>query len=148
TVVRSLREHPVPTLVLSPNEFEMTACRRLAAHLKNMLESGIGFVVVDRLPVDAYSKEELLAVYWLLSQMLARPVSQAFKGTLLYDVPDTGKKTDVRVRADLTNEDLGCHPAYGFNHPPPYIGLLVMRTALSGGVSSTGSLHTAHEVLR
>ncbi len=147
-IVRSLREHPVPTLVLSPDEFEMTACRRLAAHLKDMLESGIGFAVVDRLPVDAYGKEELLAVYWLLSQMLARPVAQAFKGTLLYDVHDTGKKTDVRVRADLTNEDLSWHTDYGFNHPPPYIGLLVMRTALSGGVSSAGSLHTAHEVLR
>lgn len=147
-IVRSLREHPIPTLVLSPDDFETPECRRLAARLKAVLESGIGFAVVDRLPVEAYSKEELLAVYWLFSQMLARPVAQAFKGTLLYDVHDTGKKTDTRVRADLTNEDLSWHTDYGFNHPPPYVGLLVMRTALSGGLSSAGSLHTAHEVLR
>lgn len=146
-VVRSLRDDPIPTLVLSPDDFELTACRRLAAEVKDVLEKGIGFAVVDRLPVEAYSKEELLAVYWLFSQMLARPVAQAFKGTLLYDVHDTGKKTDVRVRADLTNEDLSWHTDYGFNHPPPIIGLLVLRTAKSGGVSSTGSLHTAHDVL-
>src|SRR4029453_3342675 len=101
-----------------------------------------------RTPGERYSKEELLAVYWLFSQMLARPVAQAFKGTMLYDVHDTGKKTDTRVRADLTNEDLSWHTDYGFNHPPPYIGLLVLRTALSGGVSSAGSLHTAHDILR
>lgn len=147
-IVQSLRAHPIPTLVLSPGEFEMSECRRLVGRLKAVLDCGIGFAVLDRLPVGTYSKEELLAVYWLFSQMLARPVAQAFKGTLLYDVHDTGKKTDTRVRADLTNEDLSWHTDYGFNHPPPYIGLLVMRTALSGGVSSAGSLHTAHEVLR
>ncbi|CAN5897511.1 hypothetical protein BH11PSE3_BH11PSE3_00450 [soil metagenome] len=147
-IVGLLRENPIPTLVLSPAEFEMPECRSLAARLKDLLESGIGFAVLDRLPVESYSKEELLAIYWLFSQMLARPVAQAFKGTLLYDVHDTGKKTDTRVRADLTNEDLSWHTDYGFNHPPPLVGLLVMRTALSGGVSSTGSLHTAHEVLR
>ena len=147
-IVRSLREHPIPTLVLTPAEFEMPQCRHLGARLKAVLDSGIGFAVVDRLPVEAYSKEELLAVYWLFSQMLARPVAQAFKGTLLYDGHDTGKKTDTRVRADLTNEDLSWHTDHGFDHPPPYVGLLVLRTALSGGVSSAGSLYTAHEVLR
>ena len=147
-IVRFLRENPIPTLVLSPAEFELSACRLFAARLKAVLESGVGFAVVDRLPIDSYSKEECLAIYWLLSQLLARPVAQAFSGTLLYDVHDTGKKTDVRVRADKTNEDLSWHTDYGFNHPPPFIGLMVLRTALSGGVSSTGSLHTAHEVLR
>ena len=147
-VIRALRENPLPTLVLSADDFDLPECRRLAARVKAVLDDGVGFAVLDRLSVEAYSKEELLAIYWLFSQMLARPVAQAFKGTLLYDVHDTGKKTDTRVRADLTNEDLSWHTDYGFNHPPPYIGLLVMRTALSGGVSSTGRLYTAHEVLR
>jgi hypothetical protein len=147
-IVRLLRGDPIPTLVLSPTEFDMPECRRLAGRLKDVLDSGIGFAVLDRLPVESFSKDELLAVYWLFSQLVARPVAQAFKGTLLYDVHDTGKKTDTRVRADLTNEDLSWHTDYGFNHPPPYIGLLVLRTALSGGVSSAGSLHTAHDVLR
>ncbi len=128
-VVQSLRAHPVPALVLTPGDLAMPACGRLMAQVKSVLDDGIGFAVLDRLPVDAYDKTELTAIYWLLSQMIARPVAQAFKGTLLYDVHDTGQKTSTRVRADLTSEDLSWHTDYGFNHPPPYIGLLVLRTA-------------------
>jgi hypothetical protein len=147
-VIRLLRDHPVPTLALSHTEFAMPQCRQMLAQVKGILDGGIGFAVLDRLPVDAYSKAELLTIYWLLSQMIARPVAQAFKGTLLYDVHDTGQKTSTRVRADLTSEDLSWHTDYGFNHPPPYIGLLVLQTAQSGGVSSAGSLHTGHDALR
>jgi hypothetical protein len=147
-VIRTLRDHPLPTLAVSAAEFEMPACRTLMARVKQTLDAGIGFAVLDRLPADTYDRAELLTVYWLLSQMLARPVAQAFKGTLLYDVHDTGQRTSTRVRADLTSEDLSWHTDYGFNHPPPYIGLLVLQTALSGGVSSAGSLHTGHDVLK
>ncbi|MDR3535168.1 MAG: TauD/TfdA family dioxygenase [Acetobacteraceae bacterium] len=146
--VQTLRAHPVPTLVLTPAEFAMPACRHLMGRVKAVLDDGVGFVVLDRLPVDRYDKAELTTIYWLLSQMIARPVAQAFQGTLLYDVHDTGQKTSTRVRADLTNEDLSWHTDYGFNHPPPYIGLLVLRTARSGGESSTASLLAGHETLR
>ena len=147
-VILLLRDHPLPILTLSTADFAMPACRTLLAGVKAILDRGIGFAVLDRLAVDAYSKTELLTIYWLLSQMVARPVAQAFKGTLLYDVHDTGQKTSTRVRADLTSEDLSWHTDYGFNHPPPYIGLLVLRTALSGGESAAGSLHTGHDALR
>jgi alpha-ketoglutarate-dependent taurine dioxygenase len=145
--IRLLRDHPVPTLALSHTELEMPRCRAFLAQAKGILDTGIGFAVLDRLPIESYSKAELLTIYWLISQMIARPVAQAYKGTLLYDVHDTGQKTSTRVRADLTSEDLSWHTDYGFNQPPPYIGLLVLQTALSGGVSSAGSLHTAHDVL-
>jgi alpha-ketoglutarate-dependent taurine dioxygenase len=147
-VVALLRENPLPTLVLTPADFDLTACRRLMAQVKTVLDDGVGFAVLDRLPVESYGKSELTAIYWLLSQMIARPVAQAFKGTLLYDVHDTGQKTSTRVRADLTSEDLSWHTDYGFNHPPPYIGLLVLRTARAGGESSAASLLTGHETLR
>jgi alpha-ketoglutarate-dependent taurine dioxygenase len=143
-----LRDNPIPTLALSHTDFAMPRCRQMMAQVKGILDTGIGFAVLDRLPAEAYSKAELLTVYWLLSQMIARPVAQAFKGTLLYDVHDTGQKTSTRVRADLTSQDLSWHTDYGFNHPPPYIGLLVLQTAKSGGESSAGSLHTAHDILR
>jgi alpha-ketoglutarate-dependent taurine dioxygenase len=144
----TLRDNPVPVLALSLADVTMPECQLFMRRVKTVLDHGTGFAVLDRLPTELYPKEELLTIYWLLSQMLGRPVAQAFKGTLLYDVHDTGKKTDIRVRADLTNEDLSWHTDYGFNHPPPYIGLLVLRTALSGGVSSVGSLYTGHETLR
>ena len=147
-VVRELRADPIPTLVLTQADYDLAHCRMLMARVKAALDDGPGFVVLDRLPVDAYDKAELATVYWLLSQMIARPVAQSFGGTLLYDVHDTGRKTDVRVRADVTNEDLSWHTDYGFNNPPPYIGLLVLRTAKAGGESAVASLHTGHDVLR
>ena len=147
-VIRELRDNPIPTLALSADDYALPACRTLLAGVKNTLDHGVGFAVLDRFSVDAYDKAELLTIYWLLSQMVARPVAQAFKGTLLYDVHDTGQKTSTRIRADKTSEDLSWHTDYGFNHPPPYIGLLVLRTALSGGESSAASLHTGHDILR
>ncbi len=79
---------------------------------------------------------------------MARPVAQSFDGTLLYDVHDTGKKIATRVRGDLTNQGLAWHTDYGFNHPSPYIGLLVMRTSKSGGESFVVSLYSVHNELR
>jgi hypothetical protein len=146
--VALLRSDPLPITVLTPGDFALPACAALMAQVKAILDDGVGFAVLDRLPAELYGKSELTAIYWLLSQMIARPVAQAFKGTLLYDVHDTGQKISTRVRGDLTSEDLTWHTDYGFNHPPPYIGLLVLRTARSGGESSAASLLTAHEILR
>jgi alpha-ketoglutarate-dependent taurine dioxygenase len=147
-VVAQLRLGPIPTIALRPGDFALSACVALMARVKAVLDDGVGFAVLDRLPVEAYDKAELTTIYWLLSQMIARPVAQSFKGTLLYDVHDTGQKISTRVRGDLTNEDLAWHTDYGFNYPPPYIGLLVLRTAESGGDSAVASLATAHEALR
>jgi alpha-ketoglutarate-dependent taurine dioxygenase len=147
-IVAVLRSDPLPVLVLRPGDFTMPGCAALMARVKAILDHGVGFAVLDRLPVALYDKAELTAIYWLLSQMIARPVAQSFNGTLLYDVHDTGQKINTRIRGDLTNEDLNWHTDYGFNHPPPYIGLLVLRTARSGGESSVASLLAAHEILR
>jgi hypothetical protein len=147
-IVALLRSDPLPVTVLNPGDFTMPDCAGMMADVKAILDDGVGFAVLDRLPVGLYDKGELTAIYWLLSQMIARPVAQAFKGTLLYDVHDTGQKISTRVRGDLTSEDLTWHTDYGFNDPPPYIGLLVLRTARSGGESSAASLLAAHEILR
>lgn len=147
-VVETLRANPVPTIALDANDYCLDASRRLMRRLRTMLDDGAGFVVLDRLPVDRYAKEELSAVYWLLSSLIARPVAQSFGGTLLYDVHDTGKKIATRVRGDKTRQKLAWHTDYGFNHPSPYIGLLVLRTSKSGGGSRVVSLATIHNEMR
>lgn len=147
-VVAALRAHPVPTLMLSAADFLLAAARTFMAQVHAVLRDGVGFAVLHRLPVERWSKAESSAIYWLLSQMIERPVAQAYKGTMLYDVWDTGQDTGPRVRADVTNDDLSWHTDYGFNHPPPYLGLLVLATAKTGGESAAASLHAAHDVLR
>ena len=147
-LVDHLSANPVPTIALDGADYRLAACRRFMRGVRRALDSGAGFAVLDKLPVDTYSKAELTAVYWLLSAMIARPVAQSFDGTLLYDVHDTGKKIATRVRGDLTNQKLAWHTDYGFNHPPPYIGLLVLRTAKSGGESCVVNLEAVHNALR
>ena len=67
--------------------------------VRQKLKNGIGFVVLDRIPTDIYTKQGLKAVYWLLSSMIERAIAQSFDGRLLYDVLDTGVVIDTRVRA-------------------------------------------------
>lgn len=147
-VIHTLRSNPVETVALCLSDYDMPACDALMSEVKEILDRGVGFAIMDRLNTDRYSKHDLTQIYWLLASRIARPVAQAFDGRLLYDVKDTGKKTDVRVRGDLTNQELSWHSDYGFNFAPPYLGLLVLRTAKEGGISKAGSLMTAHNVLR
>jgi alpha-ketoglutarate-dependent taurine dioxygenase len=147
TVLSTLRENPMTAIALDTADYRLAACQRLMKRVRAMLDRGVGFAVLDKLPVEAYSKDELTAVYWLLSSLMVRPVAQSFDGTLIYDVHDAGKKIATRIRGDLTNQKLAWHTDYGFNHPPPYIGLLVMRTAKSGGESCVVSLYSAHNEL-
>lgn len=148
TVVQIMRANPVPTIALDAADYTLPQCRRLMKRVRAVLDDGVGFAVLDRLPVGQYGKDEMTAVYWLLSCLVARPVAQSFDGTLLYDVHDTGKRIATRVRGDKTRQKLAWHTDYGFNHPPPYIGLLVLRTAKSGGHSQVVSLAAAHNEMR
>ena len=145
---RTLRSHPMETIALDPRDYALDACGRFMAKVREALDNGVGFAVLDRLPTDTFDKEELKKIYWLLSGMIARPVAQSFDGRLLYDVLDTGERIDTRVRGDLTRQALSWHTDYGFNFPPPHIGLLVLHTAQEGGTSSVASMLATHNLLR
>ena len=147
-LVVTLRGHPMETVALDPRDYPLDACRHFMAEVREALDDGVGFAVLDRLPTGAFDKAELTKIYWLLSGMMARPVAQSFDGRLLYDVLDTGARIDTRVRGDLTRQELSWHTDYGFNFPPPHIGLLVLRTAKEGGDSRVSSMLSAHNRLR
>lgn len=147
-MIETLRRHPLDMLLLAPADYPLAACQQYMAQVKTVLDQGIGFAVVGCLPVDRYSKDELKAIYWVLSSMIARPVAQSFRGTMLYDVIDTGLKMNENVRADLTNQALRFHTDYGYNRPPPYFGLQALRTSRTGGLSSVISLYSAHNEMR
>lgn len=147
-VIDKLRVNPVPVIALDCDEYELEACHRFMKRVRAGLAKGVGFAIVDKLPVDRYSKEELTSIYWLLSKMIARPVAQSFDGTLLYDVHDTGKKIAPRTRGDKTNQKLAWHTDYGFNYPPPFFGLMMLRSGKTGGESAVVSLGHVHNEMR
>ena len=149
-VVDEIRAHPLPTILHTPADFDMTNCHAAMAEVRRILKQGVRFAVVDRLPVEELSKDEAEAVYWLLASMVARPVAQKLDGTMIYNVWDTGKQAlpGSGVRPDSTNIEIRFHIDNAYNTTPPEIvGLLCLRTAKSGGTSRVLSFQTVYNAL-
>jgi hypothetical protein len=143
-VVAEQRKAPVPTLILLPEHFELSACRRWMAGIKERLDHGLGFVILDRMPVDRWSKRELTDIYWLLGSLLEPPVAQDWPGTMIYDVRHDGQPYTGETRTALTPEGLDMHNDSSMGEAPPnYISLLCLNTAKSGGKSSLSSAYAA-----
>lgn len=144
-VVHRLRAAPLPVLLLHPDQFELAACRAVMNGIKDLLTTGLGLAVVDGLPLDEWSTDEAIAVYWLLGYFLATPVATKWDGTMLYHVRDSGKRFGYGVRGSATNVELSYHTDNAFGITlPDYVGLLCVNPAETGGVSRFCSLYTVH----
>ena len=144
-VVAILRDNPLPVEMLEPDGFRLDACRRMMARVGEILDTGVGFVIIDKLPMDEFSKKEATAVYWILSQLVSRPVAQSWDGKMIYDVTDLGKPPGNGVRPDVTNAEQNFHTDNSYNLcAPDYVALLCLRPAKEGGISSIVSFHTVY----
>ncbi len=146
-----LRRAPVPTFLLDPRDFALDACRTTMAEVRRVTESGPMFAVLDRLPMDELTREEAIALYWLLSSLLARPVAQKLNGQMFYDVTDTGAKLKPGsgIRPTVTNVDLRFHNDNSYNETPPeFVCLLCLHPAMLGGISQVMSVATVHGALQ
>lgn len=145
----TLRANPLPLLALDPADFALDACRAAMAEAKNILDRRVGFVIIDRLPLDEMSQEEGEACYWLLGSMIARPVAQKWDGLMKYDVRDTGVKPEAGngVRGSITNVGQAYHTDNAFDMAPDYVGLMCLRPSKEGGVSGLVSFQTVHNEL-
>ena len=145
-----IRAYPLPTVLRAPDDFTMPACRREMARVRDMLDHGRRFAIVDRLPMQEMDVADVTGIYWLLSSMVSRPVAQKLDGTMIYDVLDTGQQAlpGSGVRPDKTNIEIRFHNDNAYNNTPPdYVGLLCLRQAMSGGHSRVISFHSTHNAL-
>ena len=148
SVVAYLERHPMPVLVLDASEYELSACQVLIARAKRQLDEGSGVVLLDRFPIEGWSRERTEGVFWLLGQMLARPVVQTFDGKIMVEVTDTGVKKTIGVRGFRTNVAQNPHVDNSFNlAPPDYVSLLSFQGARVGGMSRFISFLTVHNRL-
>lgn len=151
--VRDTEGLATPVHELATKDFSLTQCRAFASRLRDRyLDSGPMFAVVDRFPVERFSKDELTRAYWLLASLVSRPVQQTYGGTMLFHVRDEGVGSQMKpgsgIRATITNLDLNFHNDNCFNSVmPDYVGLLCLRAARTGGLSKAVSFHTLHELL-
>ena len=147
--VRRMREQPAETPSLTPGMFDLQHCSGIAERIKQLLDHGPGFVVMDRLPMDEISFEEGKALSWLMASLIARPVIQNIHGVQLYDVKDSGKGHGNGVRGDSTNVNLNFHTDNCYNEAlPEYLGLLCLSKGLEGGLSKAISFYSVHNELR
>ena len=148
-LVTALDRDPVPLLLLRPEDYPLDAARRFMREVKQGIDDGPGFAIIDRLPVERWSESGLRAVWWLLAALVARPVAQKWDGTSIYEVTDLGRPPGNGVRPDVPNAEQNFHTDNSYNLVPPhYVGLLCVRTAMAGGVSGIVSFATAHEEMR
>jgi alpha-ketoglutarate-dependent taurine dioxygenase len=145
-----IRRAPVPLFLLDAKDFSLDACRTTMDEVRRITNDGPMFAVLDRLPLDEMTRDEAIALYWLLSSLLARPVAQKLNGQMFYDVMDTGAKLKPGsgIRPTVTNVDLRFHNDNAYNETPPqYVCLLCLHPAKDGGVSQVMSVATVHDAL-
>src|SRR6516225_187916 len=115
---------------------------------REALESGRGFVILDGIPSGRYSSEEMRALYWLLGQLLGRPMIQNVQGTLLYDVRDTGQSLEQGARFSVTSYESSFHTDNSFGESVlDTVGLLCLQSARAGGLSQVVSGYAVHNRL-
>jgi len=145
-LARHFNENPLPILYRQLDDFELPACRETMAAMKRILDDGVGFAVLDRLPMDDYPIDTLLEIYWVLGQCIGRPVAQKWNGQMIYDVSDTGADYAYGTRGSHTSVELVFHTDNAFARMvPDYVGLLCRSPAKSGGVSRFCSLYSVHQ---
>lgn len=146
TLGRFIEENPVQDLQRGLPDVNIPHCIEVMRQMKARLDDGVGFTVLDRLPMDELAVETLAEVFWLLGQAIGRPVAQKWNGQMIYDVRDTGQEYGYGVRGSHTSVELVFHNDNAFARMvPDYVGLLCRWPAVSGGVSRFCSLYTVHE---
>ena len=145
-LARYVEDNPLPVLYRRLEDFALPACRAMMAGLKRILDDGVGFAVLDRLPMDDFDIDTLVQVYWLLGQSIGRPVAQKWDGQMIYHVTDTGAAYEYGTRGSYTSVELVFHTDNAFARMvPDYVGLLCHNPAKQGGVSRFCSLYSVHQ---
>ena len=148
-ILKLLRSNPTPLLALSPEDFELPHFLKLSAKIREILNGGLGFCVLNKLPVADINECEAIAIYWLLAQLVGRPVAQKWSdGRMIYSVMDLGRPSGNGVRPDVTNEEQSFHTDNSYNiSPPDHVGLLCLRPAAEGGLSRIVNMAAVLEIM-
>ena len=148
TLVEEIQANPLPLLLRKPDDFDIPGWRDVMAQAQRSLVNGLGFSVIDRLPMEEFEDNDMKSVFWIVGQLIGQTVAQKWDGQMVYDVTDTGKNFAYGVRGSHTNVELVFHTDNAFGvAPPDYVGLLCKYPAVSGGISRFCSLYSLHNMM-
>jgi hypothetical protein len=126
---------------LQREHFEVPSLAPVVGEIRHQIEDGRGFVLVRRLPVEDYSKDEIGMIFWGLGTHLGRGLSQSVLGDRLGHVKDFSRE-DPLARAYRNKQELSPH-----TDSCDLVGLMCLRDAKLGGVSRLTSALTVHNVM-
>jgi hypothetical protein len=131
--VARLRGRDLATL--STVDFALPLLAPVLDGMRNEVLNGRGFVLIRGLPVEGRPIADSAAAYWAIGMRFGNPRSQNAMGHLLGHVRDLGLATaDPNVRTYQTTERQHFH-----TDSCDIVGLLCLKTAQSGGLSSITS---------
>lgn len=124
------------------DDFPLPGLAPRLAEMAEELENGRGFLLLRGLPVARYSQDQINALYYGLGLNLGQPVGQNPQGDLIGKVMNVGDINDKNTRVYQTNLYLPYH-----TDPSDVVGLLCIRKAKTGGLSSLVSVHAVYNAL-
>lgn len=127
---------------IGSKDFPLRSFGRRLHEVLDELEQGRGIFLIRGLPMERYSKQDAGTIFWGIGTHLGRSVAQNAYGDVLGHVRDIGKDwtTDMSARGYQTTMHLPFH-----NDSCDIVGLLCLRTAKQGGLSSVVSSVSIHD---
>jgi hypothetical protein len=156
SAIAHARQRRAEASLLQREDFPLPSFASTAAEILGRLRDGCGFVVVRGLALDDYTEDEVRLLYAGLGTHLGRILPQNLRGDRLYSVRDEGIRVEAEygktgVRFSKSNAAFEFHtdsPSRVAGNTPDAIGLLVLRTAKTGGESALVSGYALHNILR
>ena len=134
----------LPLEHITRQRFELPGLSARLDGLQHSLEHGSGVTMVRGLPVDSYSAQDAMRIFYGIAQHLGTPVSQTPAGDRVFHVRDEGfHEKDARARGPNTRKKLSFH-----TDRCDVIAFCCLKQAKSGGencVVSSAALY--NEVL-
>jgi hypothetical protein len=138
--LRSFQARGLPLAAMTRAHFPLPGFGTTLARHLDEIAHGRGFVVLRGLPMARYSDEEVGWIFYGIGTHLGQPLQQNPKGDLLGHVFDQGRAYgQIDVRGYETNAHLPFH-----TDGCELVGLLCLRAAKSGGLSSIVSATAVH----
>lgn len=132
-----------PTVELQAKDFPLPTLETKIAGWREALVDGLGFQVVSGVPVQRWSADECETFFWCIGLHLGLPGGQNPAGDLLGHVTDTGAaRLDPNVRLYQTTANIAFHC-----DAADAVGLLCVRSALTGGASRIASSVAVYDEL-
>ncbi len=137
--------YSTPTALTLSEQHTLPHTRAAFTKIRETVDSGIGFAVADKLPIEDTFDEIWVAVFWALGQLMGQPVAQKHNGMMIYDVHNSGAKFEYGIRGSVTDVELNFHTDNAFGQATPeYVGLFCRHPAKEGGVSRFCNLYALH----